>query len=131
MHNRRARLLRIGFLAGAITDAVALIGMLVPSVASLLWGISEESAAYLLGMRFGASLMLGWTLLLVWAYQRPVERSCVAPLTVVVICGFVVAEVLAVLGGCVEPTRLIPTWGSQLVLLLLFGAAYYYARVKR
>jgi hypothetical protein len=35
---REARVLRAVFLAGAVTDAVALLPMLLPSLATLLWG---------------------------------------------------------------------------------------------
>jgi hypothetical protein len=81
-------------------------------------------------MRLGASLMLGWTLLLLWASRRPVERGFVAPLTMVVVCGFVVTEVLE-LSRHVEPAQLAATFGSQLALLLLFGAAYYSGKRRR
>ena len=62
-----ARLLRPAFLAGAVTDAIALVPMLLPSLATLLWGLRDVSDSYELAMRCAASLMLGWTLLLVWA----------------------------------------------------------------
>src|SRR6186713_746058 len=59
---REARVLRAVFLAGAVTDAVALLPMLLPSFATLLWGLRDVSDSYQLAMRCAASLMLGWTL---------------------------------------------------------------------
>ena len=38
---RRAQLLRTAFLAGAVTDALAVIPMLSPSMARLLWGFED------------------------------------------------------------------------------------------
>jgi hypothetical protein len=40
---REARVLRAVFLAGAVTDAVALLPMLLPSFATLPWGLRDVS----------------------------------------------------------------------------------------
>lgn len=131
MHDRQARLLRRAFLLGAITDALALVPLLVPGMASLLWGFSDASGPYRFAMGYAASLMLGWTALLVWAYQRPVERRFVAALTVLVIYGLVATEIAAVASGHIEAWRMIPTWCIQGILLLLFASAYHYPSLKR
>ena len=122
------RLLQTAFLAGAITDAGALVPMLSPRFADLLWGLNESSGAVRFAMHYGASLMLGWTILLLWAYRRPLERRAVAAFTAVVIAGLVVAEVCAVLAGVVRAGRLVPTWVLQAVLLSLFVTAVSVAR---
>jgi len=128
---RRGVLLRRAFVAGAVTDGVALIPMLAPSVATLLWGFPEPSGAYRFAMGYGASLMLGWTALLVWAAQRPIERAFVAVLTVLVIYGLVATELAAVWTGQVEAWRMIPTWCLQGVLLALFAGAYHHPVLLR
>ena len=51
--------------------------MLSPRIADVLWGLHDTSGTYRFAMGYGASLMLGWTLLLLWAYRRPVERRVV------------------------------------------------------
>ncbi len=121
---RRERLLRAAFLVGAVTDALALVPMLLPPMARLLWGFEEASGGYRFAMGYGASLMLGWTALLVWAYQRPLERSFVAVLTLLVICGLVLTEVVAVVAGDLAAWRMVPTWCLQAVLFGLFWVAY-------
>jgi predicted neutral ceramidase superfamily lipid hydrolase len=131
MDERQAHLLRRAFLLGAITDALALIPMLIPSMASLLWGFTDASGPYQFAMGYGASLMLGWTMLLLWAYQRPIERSFVAVLTVFVIYGLVLTEMVAVVSGHLEAWRMIPTWCLQGALLFLFVSAYHYPAIKR
>jgi len=118
------RILRIAFLAGAVTDALALAPMLAPSVAKLLWGFHDDSGAYRFAMGYGASLMLGWTVLLIWAYRRPLERRAVAALTALVICGLVLTEVAAVLSGQLAAWRMAPTWCLQVVLLGLFAEGF-------
>jgi hypothetical protein len=122
---RQGRWLRIAFAAGAITDALALIPMLVPPFAGLLWGFENPGGAYFFAMGYGASLMAGWTVLLIWAYQKPVERSFVAPLTLLVIAGLVATEVILVAAGEIEPVRMIPTWILQAVLAGLFVYGYF------
>jgi peptidoglycan/LPS O-acetylase OafA/YrhL len=131
MHERQAHLLRRAFLIGAITDGLALIPMLVPGMAGLLWGFTDTSGAYWFAMGYGASLMLGWTVLLLWARQKPVERRFVAALTVLVIYGLVLTEVAAVWSGHLEAWRMLPTWCLQGLLLCLFASAYHYPSFKR
>jgi hypothetical protein len=124
MNNRQFQWLRIAFAAGAVTDAFALLPMLFPALANLMWGIDEISGSYRFAMGYGAVLMLGWTGLLVWAFQKPVERKFVSALTMVVICGFVVTEIFAVLGGWVTIGHMIPSWVMQAILLTLFGISF-------
>jgi hypothetical protein len=125
---REARVLRAVFLAGAVTDAVALLPMLLPSFATLLWGLRDVSDSYQLAMRCAASLMLGWTLLLVWASRRPLERHVVAPFTVLVVGGIVVSEIAGAVAGVVDAWRVVPTWCLQAILLVLFAWASYVGR---
>lgn len=124
-------LLRTAFLAGAVADAATLLPMLFSPLAGLLWGFHETSEGYRFAMGYGASLMLGWTLLLLWAYRRPIERRFVAALTVLVICGLVLTEVMVVLSGSLEGWRMIPTWSLQAALIGLFATAFHYPALRR
>jgi hypothetical protein len=124
MDDKQERLLRVAFAAGAIADAIAVVPMVFPPVAALLWGFKDPTGPYRFAMGYGAALMLGWTGLLVWAYQRPLERRFVAALTLFVILGLVITEVVAVLGGHISFCRLVPTWLLQAVLLGVFASAY-------
>ncbi len=125
------KLLRFAFFAGAVTDALAIMPMLIPPLAKLLWGFDDTSGAYRFAMGYGASLMLGWTALLIWAYQRPLERRVVAALTVLVIYGLVLTEVVAVCSGNLAAWRMVPTWCLQAVLLGLFAGGFHHERLQR
>lgn len=129
--SRQEQLLKVAFLAGAATDALALVPMLIPPAARLMWGFDATGGAYRFAMGYGASLMLGWTVLLIWAYQRPLERAFVAALTVIVIYGLAATEVAAVIAGDLAIWRMIPTWCLQAVLLGLFATAYHYPSLQR
>lgn len=128
---QRERLLRAAFLAGAVTDALAVIPMLVPPIARLVWGFDDAGGAYRFAMGYGASLMAAWTALLLWARQRPAERAFVAALTVGVIYGLVATEIAAVLSGAMPVWRMVPTWVLQAGLLGLFATAYHYEWIER
>jgi hypothetical protein len=124
MTARSGDLLRIAFLAGAITDAGALLPMLSPRLADFIWGFRDVSGSYRFALGYGGSLMLGWILLLLWAYRSPFERRFVAPLTALVICGLVLTEVVAVHAGTVRTSRMVSPWSLQALLLVLFVGAY-------
>ena len=126
MENKQAQLLRAAFATGAIIDALALWPMVFPALGKVLWGIEDASGSYRFAMGYGAALMLGWTGLLIWAYQRPIERRMIAALTILVIGGFVVTEITCVMAGSMALWRMIPTWILQAILLGLFGIGYHY-----
>jgi hypothetical protein len=128
---REEQLLRTAFLVGAFTDAGALFPMLFPSLAKILWDLRDVSGSYRFAMGYGASLMFGWTLLLLWAYRRPIERRAVAGLTGLVICGLAVTELIAVYSGELEAWRMFPTWCLQVILLGLFAGAYHYRSLQQ
>jgi hypothetical protein len=66
---------------------------------------------YLYVSRIGASLMLGWIFLLVWASRKPVERKEIILLTVApVLAGLLGSSVLAVQSGFIRPAYMLPLW---------------------
>jgi len=69
---------------GAIADGLAVIPMLFPDMGGFLFGISNFNPGieYRYAMGVGASLMLGWAFLLIWADRQPAERKGVLLLTV-------------------------------------------------
>ena len=80
--------LRISYWTGAVADGFATYLMLFPNIAG---GVEYR---YALGM--AASLMLGWTFLLIWADRKPVERKGVHLLTAFpVVSGLIMDELYA------------------------------------
>jgi hypothetical protein len=67
MDDRRARWLGTAFLAGAVTDALALVPMLSPPMARLLWGFEASDGACRFAMGSGASLMPASRMVPTWA----------------------------------------------------------------
>jgi len=105
--------------------------MLHPDVGGRLFGIVNfhPGADYRYAMAVGASLMLGWTCLLLWADRKPVERRGVLLLTIVpILLGLVAAGIYAVTSHFIAPARMVPIWMLQLILIGLFSFAYFRAR---
>ncbi len=113
--------LRISYWVGAVADGFATYRMLFPKIAH---GVEYR---YALGL--AASLMFGWTILLIWADRKPLERKGVLLLTAFpVVSGLLLAELYAVLCGIIPLERMLPTGISLLGLIILFSFSYFYAR---
>jgi hypothetical protein len=120
-------IVRIAFLVGAVTDALAVVPMLSRRAGVALFGGESfrGGAGYRFAMGIGASLMAGWTLLLLWGALRPLERREVLLLTVFpVIAGIVAATVGAARRGTLRASRVVPLWIHLGLLSLFYAVAY-------
>ena len=122
--------LRACYWIGAIVDAAVAVAMLWPPLLAIALGLSVPPTATetRLALAYGASLMVGWTVLLVWASLKPVARRGVLLLTVVpVIAG------LAMTTAAGWISNYIPTQGAlgiavgQSLLTLIFVAGFIWA----
>lgn len=120
------RWLRISYWVGAVADGIVGVLMFFPELGRAAYGDPSfvATADYRYAMRFGAALMLGWTLLLLWADRKPVERRGVLPITVFVIAGLAWAGAYAVSTDLISLTHMIPSWGFQSLLVALFLYSY-------
>ena len=112
--------LRIGYWVGAVTDGLATVRMLFPQF--------SNDASYRYAMGLGASLMLGWTFLLIWADKKPLERKFVLLLTAFpVVTGLLLAEVFAVSAGIITVEKMLPVGVFLVALIALFSFGYFNA----
>lgn len=106
---------------GAVADGLVGVLVLIPS------RMGEADFTYPMGL--GASLMFGWTALLLWANLKPMERKGVLVLTIFpVITGLLVTSVWAVRSGVFPVQRIIPTSFLGVALIALMGFSYVKAR---
>ena len=105
-------------------DALTIIPMIFPTIAIVIWGLTIISAEYIFAMWFGAALMLGWTLLLTWALVKPLERRFVAPLTIIVLAGLIIANYGGWFIGAVGFLQFVSTLAIQTGILVLFLLGY-------
>jgi hypothetical protein len=128
--NKSEKWLHLSYWTGAIIDGLAALQLLLPNLfAALNWlPTFQPSLEYNYAAGVGASLMLGWSVLLIWANRRPYERKAVLLITVVpVIAGLVFTEIWVALSGPVVWGGLIPIWVLQAVLVTLFSFSYFQA----
>ena len=124
-------LLRVCYWIGAVADAFTAIIMLSPKLGGSMYGIPDfnPSDEYRYAMGLGASLMIGWTFLLIWADRRPVERRGILLLTVVpVLFGLIISGIYAVAIGLIPAERMVPTWVFQGLITGLYVFSYVYTR---
>jgi len=125
--------LRISYWTGAVLDLLAGLIMLFPALFALNNQLSgfAPTPAYRYAMGMGAPLMLGWTVLLVWADRKPLERRGILPITLLVIFGLVINEIVAARTGFIPTAALIPTWFLQILLTSLYAFSFWNAGKAR
>ncbi|UCD05413.1 MAG: hypothetical protein JSV98_09925 [candidate division WOR-3 bacterium] len=111
--DNKVRWLRISYWVGVIADALAALRMLFPEY--IMRGSSPD-VSYNIGMKWGVALMLGWTVLLIWADRKPLARKGVLLLTICpVIVGLMITSVATFFAG-------IGTLASLIFNLILLSA---------
>ncbi len=128
MKVNRILFIKICFYVGVIVDLLATIPLLSPGVAKSMFGLNnfEPGHDYLYASRIGASLMFGWTLLLLWGSFKPIERKGVLLLTVFpVLAGLLISSVLAVFSGFVEIKFILPLWIFYALIIPAYLIAYF------
>ncbi len=100
MVEKKLKLIKSAYTIGAIADAFWTIALLCPSIYGALIGRPdfEPDLSVRMTMGIAASLMAGWTVLLLWARQSPVERRGVLLITVFpVVAGIAVTTVAGII----------------------------------
>lgn len=130
--DKRIRWLRRSYWVGAIFDALTILPMLFPKVGGALYGIEDfkPDIEYRYAMGLGASLMAGWTSLLLWADRKPVERKGVLLLTVFpVLFGLILSGAWALpKSELVQTKKVIPMFVFQTAITSLFAYSYMQGR---
>lgn len=121
--------LRVSYWAGAILDMLAFLIMLFPALFAWNNKLTDFNPRleYRYAMGMGAPLMLGWTILLLWADRKPLERKSILLFTILVILGEVVTEIFGVMTGFITVSAMLLTWILQLLLSALFVFSYWNA----
>ena len=69
--------------------------------------------------------MLAWTILLFWAFRKPLERRYIALFTVIIIAGFVITEIVLSYQGYISISKFWESLAMQAILLLLFSYSFF------
>jgi hypothetical protein len=130
MKNNAIRWLRMSYWVGAAVDFVAGLMMLTPSLFEFMNQPTNfhPMADFHYAMGMGAPLMFGWTVLLLWADRKPLERKGILPITLIVVVGEVITQVWGMSVGFVPRGALIPSFVMQTIIVSLFTFSYFNAR---
>jgi len=128
------RLLLACYWMGIIADAIATVLLFWPAAGNSVLQAQpfELSAMYLYVTRVAGGLMLGWTVLLVWALRQPIARADVLLMTLCpVIAVLAVAAVLVVRSGQIALAGMLPMFVFYAVAAILFVPTYRWAKRQR
>jgi hypothetical protein len=121
--------LRLSYWIGAVIDVLAGLSMLFPALfafSNRLSGfVPDLSFRFMAGM--GAPLMFGWTVLLLWADRKPLERKAVLLITLIPILGNAFNQVVGLSNGFLSLEAALPLWINQTVLTALYVFSYWNA----
>jgi hypothetical protein len=125
--------LRTCYWAGAVLDLIAAVTMLFPA---LFLAVNHPAGFnpgvdYRYAMGMGAPLMIGWTVLLLWADRKPLERRGILPITLLAVAGEVAVQIWGISAGFVPLQALLPAFGIQAALTALFIFGYFFSGKDR
>lgn len=127
MSNAKHLIPKITCLAGAAADAFFGLAMVWPELWGLVFGISDFNPGlrYRIDMSVGAALMFGWTVLLLWTMQNPLERKAIFLFTAFpVLTGIGLAGVTALVTGQTGLDHLVPVFLMKIALFTLLVYSY-------
>ena len=129
---KKMLLIKIAYWLGIGADALWAVGLLFPSVFGLLVGNPDfdPDLQTRLIMGIGCSLMTGWTLLLLWAVRKPIERRGVILLTAFpVVLGMLITAIVGMLGGGSANTWILVK--STILIVSMVGSYVLADRIAR
>ncbi len=116
--------LRIAYWWGAIADAISAVLMLFPGLFLRMMNFNlAPGRDFTFGLSYGVPLMIGWTILLIWADRKPLERKGILLLTLPVIAGYIAIELYAISTGITSLGSTLPLLAMQtgLFTFITFG----------
>ena len=120
---------RATYWIGAIVDALAAVQLLTPADSRVLGfaGLRAPGAGGQPAI-VAAVLMLGWSVVLIWAHLRTRQRRTVLAITLAVVLALAAGNVALGASGAVAWPQLTPTLTIQAVLAVLFTTSFAIAR---
>jgi hypothetical protein len=98
---KRLLLIKIAYWMGIIADAIWAIALFFPRIFGILTGTPDfnPNLQIRLIMSIGGILMAGWTILLIWAVRKPIERRFIILLTAFLVAGLFIVALIGFLEG--------------------------------
>jgi uncharacterized membrane protein len=123
--------IRLCYVAGAAADAAIGALLLFPAMLAEMLGLAETPTriSERIGLAMTATLLFGWTALLLWGARAPVERRGVLLLTIFpVIVGLALTVLYGWSGSYISTGGAMMVWSLQTLLAWLLAWAFISAR---
>ncbi len=118
--DRKIIFIRFVYWYGALLDLLVFLDMIISVIFEFSVSIENVSTdiSYKYQTGTGSFLMLGWTILLIWADRKPIERKDILLLTAIpVVLGIMFINILYTY-----------FWFLSVITLIVFIIAYFLAR---
>ncbi len=132
---KKIHLLRICYLIGAFLDALFAIDMYYVSIngsestLSTIFSLEiEVTDAYRYALALFGAAVTSWTILLLWANQKPVERKGILLITITIFIGLLVANLIGERLNVLPTEKFIRRLIAYLSLIGLYAYSYWNAR---
>jgi hypothetical protein len=130
--NKIILLLRVCYWLGALLDLVSFFQMFFPEFAvQMMHANIEIEPGYIFGMQLGSSLMLAWTILLIWADRKPLERCDILLITEIIIIMNLWVILKAIFNGLLPVNGMLPQLIIMCSLFFLYGGSYILSNRKK
>ena len=100
--NKKNFIVKSAYIVGVIIDGFWAIVLAIPSLYSLITNSNIIIINPQIHVVFiiASSLMFGWTFLLLWGYQKPIERRMILLITAFpVVFGILIGTIIGILSG--------------------------------
>jgi hypothetical protein len=103
-------------------DALAFVQMAFPQIGlKMIGGKVAMTDEYVFTINLAAGFMLAWTLLLLWADRKPMERKMIVPLVMIIIVWNISTLIFAVRVNLVPMETLLPQMALASLLLIYYA----------
>lgn len=127
--NKKLLIIKITLWWGIVADLFETIRLILPQffikTSSATLSLNDDLKFALL---YGAPVMLGWTIILFWASQKPIDRRGVFLCLMPVIISYFIVEIIGIKLEILSLNQTIPTFIFQSILLILTIISYIFAR---
>lgn len=127
--NKKLLIIKITLWWGIVADLFETIRLILPQffikTSSATLSLNDDLKFALL---YGAPVMLGWTIILFWASQKPIDRRGVFLCLMPVIISYFIVEIIGIKLEILSLNQNIPTFIFQSILLILTIISYIFAR---
>lgn len=120
-------IINVAYWIGIIADGFVALLLFFPAINAAILGVKsfEITPEYIYISRMAGSLMFGWTILLFWAWLKPINRISVLLITIFpVVLLLAMNNINAYINGVVHQSLFSGVAIMQLIIIIVMSTAY-------